>query len=137
VGATAGVLTALTFLGCMSISIGKFGSTCTVDGLVEHGGETEVQAGAEQDVYYPIPYATIPNLKLTGTHSSAFVLVEQREDHFRVKNTSSCCQEVGWKSRGLRASPCAPAPAATPAPPLVPAPAPAAEPPSPAVSPSR
>src|SRR5262249_19832252 len=90
-------------LGCMSLSIGgrQGGSSCE-DGVSEHSGEVKVSAGRELDVYYPVPFASPPNLTLADDCDHVVqvegrpdnfdcVLLEQQFDHFRVKNVGKFC----------------------------------------------
>jgi hypothetical protein len=126
-GVAAGVVLVLIFLGCMSIAIGNRTPEGTVleDGTLVQNGEATVPPGCEQDVYYPIPYARPPHLDVSSSFDEC-VLVEQREDHFRVKNVDhTFSHSVTWKARGMRClpSPCAPASEPPLAPPPTPVPA--------------
>jgi hypothetical protein len=112
----AGVTLVAILLGCMSISIGKFSEHKIEDGGLTLCQEDEVTvpAGGERDVYYPIPYPCPPHLEICDSFSH-LEIVEQREDHFRVKNTSAFRQTGTWKARGLKAPVHGPpAPAAPP-----------------------
>lgn len=135
----AAALAAVVVLGCMSISIGKFtGSTFTDDaGALCQSDEEEIKPGCEQDIYYPIPYASVPHLTLSSTPFDQVVLVEQREDRFRVRNTGAFTYKITWKAKGLRATTVVTVP--PPLPPVVPVPPtpPAAPPPVPAVPTGR
>jgi len=118
-GVLAGVLLIVIILGCMSIQIGgkSFHNGLTQDGLFLQEGETTVAAGAEQDVYYSVPFASPPNLELCGLLNDC-VLVEQHADHFRVRNPGHFSRDVDWKAKGVKA-----APPSCMAPPLAPVPA--------------
>jgi len=102
-------------LGCMSLSIGgrQGGSSCE-EGVSEQSGEVRVSAGRELDVYYPVPFASPPNLTLADDCDHVVqvegrpdnfdcVLLEQQSDHFRVKNVGKFSGVLTWKARGLKA----------------------------------
>ncbi len=119
---TAGALTLLTaiIVGCMSISFG--GRSCEVhdDNVLEQEG-TLTFGPACQTVYYPIPYASPPNLTLdTPFHS--LEIEEQAPDHFKVHVNGSLLGPVTWKAKGLRAPPPhePPTPVYAPPPPAAP-----------------
>jgi hypothetical protein len=109
-GLLAGVFVTLIILGCMSISFGgrHYAST---DGTIVQEGEVRLSPGAEQVIYYPAPYASIPNLELTS-EADYMQIVEQHEDRFRVRNTDRHFRrKAQWKARGVRTHPL-PVPAA-------------------------
>lgn len=115
----------LIILGCMSISIGgkHFSAAPCENGTFAQCGETPILAGCEQDIYYPIPYASPPYLEIDGTFSEC-TIVEQHADHFRVKSTAShFSRNVKWTAKGVKAIP--------PLVPHVPPPAPQPIPPPP------
>jgi hypothetical protein len=116
------ILTLAIFLGCMSLSIGgrtyEAGSndlTSEAEMLVQ-GGDVRVRPHGEQTVYYPIPYAHAPNLNL-GEEADDCTILEQKEDCFRVRNTSFFAATIHWKARGMKVPPPAP-PEALPAAPI-------------------
>jgi len=124
----------LIVLGCMSFSIGGKTVVRPPDGNpFEQSGAIELRPGAEQDIFYAIPYASTPNLEIDSTFDDVD-LVEQHPDHFRVRNTSNglLSRTVEWKARGVKGLPLAPitvvppqpAPAASSNPPPPPAPVP-------------
>jgi hypothetical protein len=105
-GALAGGVSVLIFLGCMSFSIGgrnyeapSTDSRC--EDLLTQKGQCPLKAHMEEVVYYPVPFGHVPNLELTNT-DDACVVVEQKEDHFRVRNGSWDTVRVKWKARGIR-----------------------------------
>jgi hypothetical protein len=135
--AVAAATVALIFLGCMSISIGcrtaEEAKSCADDsGVLTQEGKVPLYVGGRQTIYYPIPYASPPNLELHDPHHY-YDITEQKEGYFIL-----CCsgftgfwqeaQAVTWKARGVRCPP--PAPPAS-APPAENAPPPALLPPSP------
>jgi hypothetical protein len=127
---------AVVVLGCMSISIGKFtGTTFTDDnGALCQSDEEVIRPGCEQDIYYPIPYASVPHLTLSNTPFDQVTLVEQREDRFRVRNTGAFSHKITWKAKGVRATTVVTVP--PPLPPVAPVPpTPTATPPLPPVPP--
>jgi hypothetical protein len=103
VGALAGGTLVLIFLGCMSLSFGGLSIGCRTepDGTVCQEGKVELHPGQSLDVYYPAPYASPPNLELTGDTDKCEIL-EQHADHFRLvsRGTSNACPQ--WHARGLR-----------------------------------
>jgi hypothetical protein len=132
-GVAAGLLNLAMFLGCMSLAIG--GKTyecpltgCRVEGdvFVQHG-QVHLKPRGEQDVYYAAPFAGPPNLEL-GEDCDDCEVVEQKADHFRVRNRGFFRTTAGWTARGVKLTPCGPpapeTPPPTPALPAEPAPAP-------------
>lgn len=125
----AGLLLCVVVLGCMSISFGGKNVCCNdPQEPFEQKGELCLEAQGEIDVYYPIPYASPPNLTVDGPLHSA-VVFDQKPDHFRVAGNG----KLTWVARGVRAGPTVvvpvlpspPPPAlAGPAPPLPPPPEP-------------
>jgi hypothetical protein len=106
----AAVTLVLIVLGCMSFSIGgKTVIRTPDDNPFEQSGAIELRPGAEQDVYYAIPYASTPNLEIDSTFDDV-ELVDQHADHFRVRNTSNglLSRTVEWKARGVKGAPPAP-----------------------------
>jgi hypothetical protein len=118
----AAVVTLLIFLGCMSISIGEKTTEIVNDGSFVQEGNVRLRAGAEQVIWYPIPYASPPNLQMDDDDC---VILEQREDHFRVGNTDHhFSSSTHWKARGVKATPPPVDPPPLAAPGLPPAPVP-------------
>jgi hypothetical protein len=109
-GGTSAAVTALIFLGCMSISLGGGSTTCeshNAEDVLAQEGETTVPAHGQRVVYYPVPYASPPNLELKSCWSSwhECALVEQRPDLFRVHNPGAFSCTVSWTARGVRGAP--------------------------------
>jgi hypothetical protein len=127
VGVTAGLLNLAMFLGCMSFAIGGKTYECPPTGCRSEGdvfvqhGQVRLKARGEQDVYYPAPFAGVPNLEL-GEDCDNFEIVEQKPDHFRVRNRGFFGITAAWTARGVKLAPCGP-------------PAPETPPPSPALPP--
>jgi hypothetical protein len=118
----AAVTLLVILLGCMSISIGKFGSSPPPedDGMLCQGGEVELALAAERDVYYPVPYPSPPHLDISDPFGKC-ELVEQKPDHFRVRSTFEKSALGGpftlkWKAKGLKMPPPAPPPGPAPLP---------------------
>jgi hypothetical protein len=125
----------LIALGCMSFTIGGRGSDevrpATEDvGMLTQEGKVPVRPGSEQLIYYPVSYASPPNLELEDPFHVSDI-VDQKENCFRVRfheSVASADLTLLWKARGVR-GPSAPAAAPTAAsetspPAVIPPPAP-------------
>src|SRR5262245_10664462 len=99
----------------MSIQIGgKSFHGATEEGLLVQEGEVTLPPGATLDVFYPIPYASTPNLE-QACHVSDCIVTDQHPDHFRATNQSASARTLSWKARGIRGlPPPPPAPVAVP-----------------------
>jgi hypothetical protein len=129
-GIVAGVVILVIFGGCMSLQFGGGETREEVVnspppetpvsyvpgyGLLEQTGTETVGAGhSVLDVYYAIPYVSPPHLTISSTFDEAKV-IEQRRDHFRVKNTGAFARSFHWKANGVKVL-LTPPPVATPAP---------------------
>jgi hypothetical protein len=71
------------------------------NGILEQEGSVRLPPHSEQDVYYPVPYISPPNLVL-GDDASRCELVSQAHDHFHVKNADYCSRGVTWKAKGIK-----------------------------------
>jgi hypothetical protein len=109
--------------GCLCLSIG--GGGCHAE-AGEHGtftqtGSVGVQKGQEIEVYYPVPFASPPNLQIDDMWNT-HVVIEQTATHFRIRNDTPIRQVFGgasvdWTARGIRDPATVPAiPAASVAP---------------------
>jgi len=114
VAALAVVVTLIIFLGCMSLNIGRPVLDTAGDEVLFQKGKLQPSGETEQDVYYPIPYASPPNLTLDDTFSHDLVIVDQKPDHFRVRYGIDKPMihffGVEWTARGMRATAAAKAP---------------------------
>ena len=123
----AGTVTLLIVLGCMSFEGGShvehvvslptstadaLDANFVADGELEQHGMTKIGAESEQDVYYPVAYLTPPYLDLDLMRDN-IKLIDQRRDHFRVKNIASDEKTIMWKAQGTKAL-FKPAPVAAP-----------------------
>jgi hypothetical protein len=106
-------------LGCLALSIGgkHYDHDCPtadVDRCVfQQYGNLRMGQGQELDVYYAVPYGATPNLEIK-TEPGEFVILEQKPDHFRLRNTGFLGQ-ARWEARGvLTAHPQIVAPSAPP-----------------------
>jgi hypothetical protein len=123
VGAVAASIMLAIIMGCMSLSM-SIGCKTGPDGTTCQEGKVSVEDGQELDVYYPIPYASPPNLEISGD-SESYQIIEQKADHFRIRN--QCVNrryQWNWKARGSKCPPgAAPTVIVTPpSPPPVPPP---------------
>jgi hypothetical protein len=119
-GVAATLLLLGLFLGCMSMNIGSLNSTDDC-GVLEQKGNVTLHGSKPQTVYYPIPYASTPNLTLKDSwRDDDWEIMEQQSDHFTVWQRCSSTREVTWKAKGLRgpssAAPVVVAAASSPAP---------------------
>ncbi len=102
-GAIAATLSILIILGCMSFSIERGERVKVVEissgaEVFEQKGSVMLEPSVPVVVYYPVPYATPPNLTLQ--HSS-FEIIQQYPDRFVVKNNNDKSYYVDWNSKGL------------------------------------
>lgn len=109
-------------LGCMSFSFGerteviRSPEPSAVADAAEQRGKVAVPGGEEITVYYPVPYASPPNLVIRDPGGVCRV-VEQKADCFRIVNSASLTMgpyDVVWTARGVHASPAQPNPAVPP-----------------------
>jgi hypothetical protein len=116
----AGLLLVGIIAGCMSLSFGEKSVTYAPvpsDGVAfPQEGKVALPAGGSRVIYYPVPYASIPNLSILDDHldkeSEELVVVEQAPDHFKVCNKGHFWACSGrWVARGVRPPPPAPPPA--------------------------
>jgi len=105
IAASAVAILLAIFLGCMSINIGwPSAETGGEDVLVQKG--TLHPSEFDQDVFYPIPYTSPPNLTIDEPFHRDVLVVEQEADHFRVRYTKDkplAIFGVEWTARGTRA----------------------------------
>jgi hypothetical protein len=128
VTAIAGLALVIIIAGCMSLSFGEKSVTYAPvpsDGVAfAQEGKAALPAGGSRVIYYPVPYASIPNLSILNDEneeSEELAVVEQAPDHFKVCNNSHFFARSGrWVARGVRPLP-PPAPPAVLAPPASPA----------------
>jgi hypothetical protein len=120
--AGAAVACLVVFLGCMSLNFGTRTEVIQHDDVsYMQTGKVSVPGGQEIEVYYPIPYGSPPNLELCSDWDHC-VVVQQKADHFRVKNNRLLSTECKWTARGMRVAP--PAPPGFPPPVIGPPPVP-------------
>jgi hypothetical protein len=88
--------------GCLCLNIGGF--SCDhgdADGVTAQKGELNGGHGAPFMVYYPVPYASPPNLELHDPFHRCKIL-EQRADGFMVAMDGPSIPSVDWTARGVR-----------------------------------
>jgi hypothetical protein len=91
-------------LGCMNLSFGGRTEVVTkesdsiADGVQR--GKAYADYGQEVVIYYPIPYASPPNLEIENDGKRYLHIVEQKPDCFKVKN-NHVGVEIAWKARGV------------------------------------
>jgi hypothetical protein len=99
-GIASCVVLLATFLGCMSIG-GRTEIVNRDDRSSTQSGKVTLAGKQELDVFYPVAYVSPPNLEF----EEECVVVEQKADHFRVKNTSPFSRVITWTARGVPPSP--------------------------------
>jgi hypothetical protein len=96
--------------GCLCLNIGGFGCDHgDPDGVTAQKGELNQGHGGPVTVYYPVPYASPPNLELHDPFHRCKIL-EQRPDCFVVVMDGPGIPSVDWTARGVRT----PAPTSAP-----------------------
>jgi len=71
-------------------------------------GKFWIGAGASEDVYYPIPYSSPPNLQVEFSQGPFTLqnvkIIEQKPDHFKIECPSPLGgrAEFRWRAEGLR-----------------------------------
>lgn len=94
----------LVLLGCMSFTVGGRYATpgCDPEPFTQ-SGEVSLHYLEERSVYYPLPFASPPNLELADMFGN-YQLVEQQPDFFKVKclGAGSPLTKLRWKARGQR-----------------------------------
>jgi hypothetical protein len=82
------------------------------DGLLVQDGRLILRGQAPRTVYYPIPYASTPNLNFLDAEADDdeeenWFIVEQQWDHFTVQPTESADSaiELTWTAKGQRGPP--------------------------------
>jgi hypothetical protein len=87
--------------GCICLSFGGC-ERAEADGVLTQTGKVTCKCESQVTVYYPVPYASPPNLEI---HDQAknFSLLEQRADCFRIVQVSPGLPNVDWTARGMRA----------------------------------
>jgi hypothetical protein len=98
---TSACLIIATILGCMSITIGGRTEVAQPADLLVQEGEITIHGRGELDVYYPVAFASPPNLVI-GEMFSWCEVVEQKADHFRIGNTTLLPRTVSWTAKGTR-----------------------------------
>jgi hypothetical protein len=110
IGIAAGLALLLIALGCMSFSIesGERVSWVGNEAVLEQKGMVSVKDNDIVCVYYPIPYASPPNLPIEDTFQH-YTILDQKPEYFRVRNEGGW-PNVKWTARGLKAPPPSPPP---------------------------
>jgi hypothetical protein len=111
----AAIVIIVIFAGCMSLQFGGVtheevvtppaetpGVCLPGDGILEQAGDEIVgDDHSALEVYYPIPYVSPPHLTVSSTFSEVKI-IEQRRDHFRVRNTGSFSRQFHWTASGVK-----------------------------------
>ncbi len=102
VGLRTAFLLLPTLIGCAVVPT-------TTEDFSRQRGKVAVPPGEELDVYYPVPFASPPNLRTETTFSDCSV-IEQKPDHFRIKNPNVFSRDLTWEARGVYSQAYAPVP---------------------------
>jgi hypothetical protein len=89
--------------GCLCLNFGDCDRP-EVDGVLTQKGEVTCafgKPGTPMTVYYPVPYASPPNLEIHD-HFKRYIILEQRADCFRIVQDMPGLP-VEWTARGVRA----------------------------------
>ncbi|MBI3412225.1 MAG: hypothetical protein HY040_28170 [Planctomycetes bacterium] len=92
-------------LGCMCLNFGSSAKTEGVasdDGAFTQNGQINVPNRQEFVVYYPVPYASPPNLVVEPNVIAGCTVVDQKADHFVVRSDRTFPCELKWTARGVR-----------------------------------
>ncbi len=95
-GLWLGGFTLLAGAGCQITST----THAPAEGTTHQRGKAVVPPGDVLEVYYPVPFVSPPNLTTQSTFDDCSVL-EQKPDHFRIKNPNPFSREVTWEARGV------------------------------------
>ena len=87
--------------GCVCLSFGGC-DHAEADGVLAQTGKVTCKYESQVTVYYPVPYASPPNLEIHDLARN-FSLLEQRADCFRIVQVSPGLPNVEWTARGMRA----------------------------------
>jgi hypothetical protein len=97
---TAGIVAAFTAI-IVVYGLQTIQRTAIWSASLAQQGDASVPASEMVEVYYQKPYATTPNITLSGPFSEDVLLVEQTPDHFKVKNkSSSSARSFHWNAEG-------------------------------------
>ena len=105
--------------GCICLSFGGCEHS-EADGVLTQTGKVTCKYESQVTVYYPVPYASPPNLEIHDLARN-FSLLEQRADCFRIVQVSPGLPNVEWTARGMRAPAAIPPSTPEPAPTMPPA----------------
>jgi hypothetical protein len=87
--------------GCVCLSFGGCDHSET-DGVLVQKGEVKCGYESQVTVYYPVAYASPPNLEIND-HAKNFSILEQRPDCFRIVQVRPGLPAIEWTARGVRA----------------------------------
>jgi hypothetical protein len=79
-----------------------FHGTVIDQGAIQQGQQT-IPANTTEEVYYRRPFRTPPHLTIMGG-SGYISILEQKEDHFKVKNSFGGQMSFEWKAEGRPAN---------------------------------
>jgi hypothetical protein len=104
-GVTVLIAATVAAVVATAISVGVQSWVAKGDRLIQQG-KVMVAIGGEHEVFYPVPFASPPNVQLegNGVNWNAIKLTEQKPDHFKIKSTADfgLAQEIRWRAEGVR-----------------------------------
>ncbi|VTS01299.1 unnamed protein product [Gemmata massiliana] len=95
-GVWLGGLVLLAGAGCQITST----THVPTEAATHQRGKAVVPPGDVLEVYYPVPFVSPPNLTTQSIFDDCSV-IEQKPDHFRIKNSNPFSREVTWEARGV------------------------------------
>lgn len=115
--ATARLVVPLIVLGCTSPHHDRNVQVEAVseEGIAVQTGKITIPVRAFMDVYYPVPFASPPSLKVSDRWGNCKIII-QAANHFRILSFSDSPLTVEWTARGPKG---VPPPPAVMAPPIV------------------
>lgn len=104
VAAGAALVALVSSMGCLNLQFGGKSSPTEDPSVVPQTSSITIPKGQELTVYYPKPYASPPNLEVDNSSPNC-KLIEQKADHFRVRNDGAAPLTMTWTARGVPGQP--------------------------------
>lgn len=103
------VCLSLLTTGCLCLSFGGGCEGCgggehtESSGVLTQKGSLPKASGEPVTVYYPVPYASPPNLELRDPLNKCRI-IDQRADSFRIVQDGPGMPDVNWTARGVKST---------------------------------